>query len=257
MEINLTNCIILTHTYIRENESYKIAPIEFAVKHFRKNNPNDYIMLVGHGLRPTVDCDYMYWEDTINEKDINVGHPRLCNIAYSQAESKNFSHILKSRADSIHLIENICDYAKDLLNNKKMLVTQQTTIDRQQIGDLFLYGNLDFIKKCWNIETWYPTNTGIKSLAKNFLTIVDEPDWHSACVNNLSFADIYKLKWICLQKNWTEVSNNQDDVYNNKLSDWHKYLWGSKQKWHTWNEHGELVYSKPKVGRITTEKDWK
>ena len=241
MEINLTNCIILTHTYIRENEAYKIAPLQFAVQHYRKNNPNDYIILVGHGLRPTVDCDYMYWEDIINEEDVNVGHPRLCNIAYTQAESKNFSTILKSRADSINLIEEICTYTKGLLGNKKLLVTQQTTIDRQQIGDLFLYGDLNFIKKCWNIKTWYPTKTGVTSLAKNFLSVVDETDWRSACINNLSFADIYRLKWICLQKNWAEISAHHDDVMNNKLSNWHMHLWGSKQKWHTWSADGELI----------------
>ena len=100
----MNNCIILTHAYIKSNEEHKIAPIEFAVRHYRHNNPNDYIMLLGHGLRPNVDCDYVYWEDPVNEKDINVGHPRLCNIAFEHAAQKGFKKILKTRSDSIHLI---------------------------------------------------------------------------------------------------------------------------------------------------------
>ena len=265
MEISLTDCIILTHAYVEPEQKYKLEPIEFAAKHARQNNPHSYIILAGHGLKPDIDngvCDYIHWEDQINDKDINVGHPRLCNIAYDHAEYKGFEKILKTRADSIHLIENITAHCDRLLGNKKLLVTQQTAIDRPQIGDLFMYGDLQFIKKCWNIDTWYPTKTGITSLAKNFLSTVDkqiecEQDWHDACIDNLSFVDIYNLKWICLQKNWNEVSQNSNSVMKNIMSDWHNHLWGSKQKWHTWDAQGNLIYSKPKVGTITTEKDWK
>ena len=256
----MTDCIILTHAYVEPDQKYKLEPIEFAARHARQNNPHSYIILAGHGLKPDIDagvCDFIYWEDQINRKDINVGHPRLCNIAYDHAESKGFEKILKTRADSIHLIENLIPHCDKLLGNKKLLVTQQTTIDRQQIGDLFLYGDLEFIKKCWNIDTWYPTNTGVKSLAKNFISAVAEQDWHDACVNNLSFVDIYNLKWVCLQKNWEEVSQKSDDVMKNILPNWHNHLWGSKQKWHIWDADGNLIYSKPKVGTITTEKDWK
>ena len=257
MEINLTNCLILTHAFVKENEVHKLEPLNFALKHWRYNNPDSYIILAGHGLRPNVEnCDYVHWEETINDKDINVGHPRLCNIAYDHATEKGFTKILKSRSDSIHLIKNIADYSDTLLKDKQMLITQQTTIDRPQMGDLFLYGNLNFIKQCWNINTWYPTNTGVTSLANNFMSVCEEENWHDACINNLSFVNIYNIKWICLQKNWTVVQNNQQQVLDNNLPDWHNHLWGSKQKWHTWDKDGKFVYSKPKVGRITTEKDW-
>jgi len=257
LETSLTNCIILTHTYIRKNESHKLEPLEYAVSHFRKNNPNDYIIVAGHGLRPKVDCDYFFWEDQINEKDLNVGHPRLCNIAFDHALEKGFTKAMKTRADSIHLIENVCEYSRNLLGDKKILVTQQTNIERQMIGDLYMFGELDFLKKCWNIDTWYPTRTGVTSLANNFFSLVSENDWRQACLNNLAFVDIYNLKWICLQKNWQEVEAHKKNVLDNDLPNWHNHLWGSKQKWHTWDTQGNFVFSKPKVGKITTEKDWK
>ncbi len=254
----MTNCIILTHAFIREEEVYKLELLEFAIKHWRYNNPNSYIILAGHGLQPKVtECDYVHWEEKINEKDINVGHPHLCNKAYGIAADNGFTKVLKSRSDSIHLIKNICEYADKLLQNKNMLVTQQTTIDKPQIGDLFLYGDLNFIRKCWNLNTWYPTKTGVTSLANNFMNVVEENNWHDACINNLSFVDIYNIKWICLQKNWNEINANKEQVLNNNLDNWHNHLWGSKQKWHTWDKDGTFIFSKPKVGKITTEKDWK
>ena len=252
----MTNCIILTHAYIRPHEEYKIAPIEFAVKHYRHNNPNDYLMLLGHGIKPNVDCDYMYWEDPVNEKDINVGHPRLCNMAYDHAAQKGFKKVLKTRSDSIHLIRNLCEFADDKLQNKKILVTQQTRIDKPQVGDLFMYGDLDFLKLCWNIDKWYPTKTGVTSLANNLQSVVRESSWRDCCINHLRLIDIYNLKWICLQKNWKNIFDNMSKVMENDMPDWHESLWGSRQKWHVWSKDGELIYSKPKVGKITTEKDW-
>ena len=54
----MTNCIILTHAFIREEEVYKLELLEFAIKHWRYNNPNSYIILAGHGLQPKVtECD--------------------------------------------------------------------------------------------------------------------------------------------------------------------------------------------------------
>ena len=254
----MNNCIILTHAFIREDEAHKLELLEFATKHWRYNNPNSYIILAGHGLRPKVtECDYVHWEEKINEKDINVGHPRLCNKAYNIAAARGFTKILKSRSDSIHLIKNMCEYADKLLQDKNMLVTQQTTLHRPQIGDLFLYGDLNFIKKCWNIDTWYPTKTGVTSLANNFINVVQENNWRDACINNLSFVDIYNIKWICLQKNWKEINANKEKVLNNNLDNWYNHLWGSKQKWHTWDKDGTFIFSKPKLGKITTEKDWK
>lgn len=253
----MRSCIILTHAYVHDDQTHKLAPIEFAVKHCRKNNPNSYIILAGHGLKPdTSQCDHVYWEDTVNAKDINVGHPRLCNIAFEHAVSQGFDRVLKTRSDSIHLMANIVEYADDLLQDKKLLVTQQTRIDKPQMGDLFMYGDVAFMQKCWNINTWYPTNTGVTSLANNFFAQVAEDNWHDACVNNCAFVDIFNIKWICLQKNWGTINQHKSQVLDNQLENWHHYLWGSQQKWHTWNAQGEFVYSKPKVGRITTERDW-
>jgi hypothetical protein len=56
--------------------------------------------------------------------------------------------------------------------------------------------------------------------------------------------------------NWDDLKNKKQQLLDNELNDWHNYLWGAKQKWHTWDSEGNFLFSKPKVGSITTEKDW-
>ena len=136
-------------------------------------------------------------------------------------------------------------------------MTQQTRIDKPEMGDLFLYGDTELMAKSFDEDNWYPTKTGIISLAKNFLLHSGETDWHTACVKHMSFVDIFNIKWIDFRKNWQELKSKQADMMQNTLAKEHKYYWGAMEKWHVWDDVGNLIYSKPKMGKITTEKDWK
>ena len=82
----MKDCIILTHQFIRENEQDKLDVTNFSLKHHRQNNPNAYIIVVGHGIRPSEfylnECDHVIWHDNIIESDIGVGHPMLCNKGF-------------------------------------------------------------------------------------------------------------------------------------------------------------------------------
>lgn len=251
-------CILLSHVFIREDEQHKLDAVEFALKHWRLHNPKAYIIVTGHGLIPNIAeyCNHLYWPESIIEKEINVGHPHLVTVGLEHALQKGYNKILKSRADTIHSLPNIVKHCDNLINNKKLLVTQQTNISKPEMGDLFLYGDTDFMNKCFNQNNWYPTKTGLKSLARNFLAHCNEDDWHSACINNLSFVDIFKIKWIDFRKNWIELKSRTDQLLQNNLVNEHNYYWGAMEKWHVWDDLGNLVYSKTKMGKITTEKDW-
>ena len=192
----------------------------------------------------------------IEEKDIDVGHPFCVNFGLDHAIEKGFEKILKARADGINLIADVSTFSNTLLKDKKILITQQTSIDRMEMGDLFMYGYTEFLKICWNINTWYPTKTGLTSLAKNFYNICKEDNWKSALINNTSFVDIFNLKWIDFRANWSVLKDMQEEMLQNKLVDFEKYLWGSKEQWHVWDKEGNLVYTHPNMGKITTEKDW-
>ena len=253
------HCILLSHVFIRDNEQHKLDAVCFALQHWRTYNPEAYIIVTGHGIKPDIEgfCNHMHWQDEIIEEEINVGHPRLVNIGLEHARERGFKKVLKSRADTIHSITNInlhCDY---LLGEKKLLVTQQTSLDRTEMGDLFIYGDIEIMKSSFNINNWYPTKTGLTKLAENFLANCDEDSWHDACINNLAFVDIYNIKWIDFRKNWPTLKEKKKEMIDNSLADEHLYYWGAMEKWHVWDNQGNLIYSKPKMGKITTEKDWK
>ena len=46
-------------------------------------------------------------------------------------------------------------------------------------------------------------------------------------------------------------------MLDNNLKDEYNFYWGAMEKWHVWDKHGNLIYSKPKMGTTTTKKDWK
>ena len=52
----------------------------------------------------------------------------------------------KSRSDGVHLIQNLLDFSHSKLKDKKLLITQQTKFHVMHMGDLFMYGKVDFLK---------------------------------------------------------------------------------------------------------------
>ena len=125
------------------------------------------------------------------------------------------------------------------------------------MGDLFLYGDIEIMAKSFNKDKWYPTKTGLTSLANNFLDLCEQEDWHSACIENLAFVDIFNLRWIDFRNNWSVLKQKKNDILDNNLTNEHDYYWGATERWHVWDKLGNLIYSKPKMGKITTQKDWK
>lgn len=250
-------CILLSHVYIREKEEYKLDIVNYAVRHFRLHNPNTYIILTGHGLKPSNHnlVDYCYWQENIIEKEINLGHPFLVNVGFDHALEKKFTKICKTRADGIHLIKNLVDFCEIILDNKKILITQQTKLDDQEMGDLFLYGDLKFLKNCWNLSTWYPTSTGLKSLGNNFINQHLNKNWISNLKSSCSFIDIYNLKWIDFRANWHLLLDQKENMMGNILPNFHEFLWGSNENWHRFDEQGNLLGKNKK--KYITEKIWK
>ena len=252
-------CILLSHVFIRDTEQHKLETVEFALQHWRQNNQNAYIIVTGHGLQPNIKqyCDHIHWPKTIIEEDINVGHPKLVTVGLNHAIKKGFTKVLKSRADTIHSIKNIIAFCNKHIKDKKLLVTQQTRLDKMEMGDLFVYGDAVIMNKSFNIKNWYPTKTGLTSLAKNFFNLFADNNWHDTCLNHLAFLDIFDLKWIDFRKNWQILKSHTKEMLDNNLKDEYNFYWGAMEKWHVWDKHGNLIYSKPKMGTTTTKKDWK
>ena len=241
--------ILLTHTFIDINQDFKRDIIDLCINHYRKNNPNEFIVLTGHGMQPyskTLDlCDDFFWHPNILFSEINVGHPKMVNIGIDILKNKGYTKFCKSRADSIIMRPNILNYCENVLKDerRKLLITT-TNNYKYYMGDLFLYGLLDFIKSCWKIDTWYPTNTGLESLGRNFLLALDiEPPkiwnvnaklsgnstWIDLLRTHTSYRDVENIKWIDLRGYWKEIfsiNNYKEKLLNNQFP-FKRFIWKS------------------------------
>ena len=256
----MNSCILLSHVFVRPDEPYKLKQIEFAVKHYRLHNPDSYIILTGHGVLPsnsTFDlCDFIHWDRIIKEEEIGKGHPQLVNIGLEHAIQKEFIWVFKCRSDSVILRPDIVEYCSKLLDDKRILLTQQTEFDRPRAGDLFMFGQTHFLKRCWDITTWYPTQNGLTSFAKNIAAAcsMQLSDWVRCLLFNASFADIYSIKWVDLGYNWGELKSKQDEIMDNQLELYEKYLWGTKEGAHSFDKNGNMTSH---LGPLISEKIWR
>ena len=253
--INFNPCILLSNVFIRTGELEKKNLVEFALKHWRQHNREAHIVVTGHGLKPDIEkyCNYVLWPEQIIEKEINKGHPYLVSQGLEYIEQKGFEYVVKSRCDTVHTMKNIFEFALDKLAKQKMLVTQQTSLQKQELGDLFLFGKVTFMKRIFNIDNWYPTRSGLNSLANNFFAQCDEDVWSEACLKNLQLIDICKLRWIDFRSNWDQLKNKKDELLSFNLDAEHKYYWGVKEGWHLWDSEDNCTYKLP---HITIEKEW-
>lgn len=251
----MSQCILLSHVFIRDGEKDKVAKVEFALEHWRKFNPDAHIVVTGHGVQPDIAryCDHIIWPSQIIQKDINVGHPHLVSLGLEYIEQKGFEYVLKSRCDTVHDIQNIFVFAKERLQDKKMIVTQSTSLSQQVLGDLFLFSSVGLMKTIFNVDNWYPTKTGLTSLANNFLQQCEQDSWRDACLQNLKLIDICKLRWIDFRSNWATLKNHKDDMLNSTLESQHKYYWGVKENWHVWNDRDECTHKLP---HVVIEEEW-
>lgn len=255
----MNSCIILSHVFVRPDEHHKLQQIDFAVKHYRLHNPNSYIILTGHGLLPSNEtfdlCDFVHWDRIITEEEIGTGHPRSVNIGLNHATQNNFIWTFKCRADSVILRDSIDEYCFELLNGKRILLTQQTEFDRVHAGDLFMFGQTQFLRKCWDITNWYPTETGLTSFANNLLKACSRQsvDWIQCLLTYASFVDIFNIKWIDLGYNWDELKDKQAELLANELKPFEKYLWGTAEGAHVFDGDGNMV---PYVDSIICERTW-
>jgi len=250
-------CILLSHVYVRHDQHYKLKQIEFTIKHYRLHNPNSYIILTGHGLQPTnltiEICDFVDWRNTIIEEELEKGHPYLVNVGIDHAINQKFTHLFKCRSDGVILRDNITQYCSELIKDKNILLTQQTKFSQIHAGDLFMYGDIDYIKKCWNIGTWYPTTSGLISFARNIYNNQNHLTWKECLKKYAEFVDIYQIKWIDFRANWTELQSKLENILINKLENYERFLWGSREEWHIFDTNGNMIQ---RIEGIISKNEW-
>ena len=185
-----SNCLLLSHVWIGENQQHKKDTIDTCVNYFRSNNSNLYIILTGHGELPyerTLDlCDWVDWRKEVDKSEIGRGHPKLVTSGLLHAKEKGFNKVLKQRADCIVATNDAHKYYDSLLGDKKFLVTRHPSTPKV-IGDLLMYGDIDVFLDGWNISKWNPDVDGMI----NFTNTLTKH-------NDLEFTTIEKMKWVFL-----------------------------------------------------------
>jgi len=232
------NCLILTHVFINENETYKFDVIRYALNHYRKNNENLYIIVGGHGLSLPEDiknlCDFVEWYPNIISSEIGKGHPVLVNNCLKHAKEKGFKIITKNRLDCVIDIKNFYNYFNEILENenKKCLITQQTSFENYMIGDLLMHGDIDYLISMWDNKQWNYSTDGLRNLTINFCKLQNIPidtNWYKKLKEDFSFRDRETLRWFDVAANWKEVLTSDNPYDSNR------FVWGYAQGYLQYN----------------------
>ena len=249
----MNKCILITHQFIRKGQEYKIGIFRFVLEYYRKYNPNSFIILTGHGIKPPEKvlniADYYYWSENIIENEINKGHPRLVTIGLQKAKELGYKYVCKTRLDSIIMIPEISDYCHNILSKseKKMINTHYYTFN-YLLMDLFNYGETDLLIKLYDPDKWNVEwdKSGVGPVAKNYLDYFnfelklpfDKNYWENCVLKYTHIITPKDLKWIDLRKNHHLINDNEKkkEIFENILDNWYndKYLWyhGTKESYH-------------------------
>ena len=155
--------LLLSHIFVRPNEEYKFQWVQSALKKYLNLEENFFIVLSGHGIEPpkyiTDNCNEVFWTTDIKENELGRGHPYFCIKGFELCKLNNCEFTLKNRA--YDYIENKDIFKYDLI------VSEQTDMKKNIIGDLFMYGKTDYLLDWWTKNPWDYSLNGLNNLYKN------------------------------------------------------------------------------------------
>ena len=264
--------------------------INLSIKYFKKNNPQTYIILSGHGetpLKETIDlCDYVFWEELWDLKDNGyvVDNPaQYYHVmkGVEHATKQGFDYCLVTRPWCLIGLPNVIEYCYDIITkeNKSILLTQSTSMNTYEIGDLLMYGEIDVMNGIWsepvlNNEAGL-VNTGMK-FYQHFMkkepplgpaiegeddymkTPLDRSEWVNLLKDNVSFRDVYKFMFVDMRFEYKNIFSlgweNVVDTVLDGTFDFYEFLWGRKNGWIEFDSTGNVIANK--FSKYYTETTW-
>jgi len=189
--------LVFSHVFVRGEEKYKFDMIEYCAQKMREFD-DFFIVLSGHGDKPPENFadvfDEIYWEDAIKTNEIGRGHPYFCRKGFEICQQNGLSKTLKLRA---------FDYIKnkelfELLKNSESLATfsEQTSIEKEFLGDLFMFGETSFLVDLWSTLKWDYSKSGLINLYYSMLHM--NPDFKE----NTSFVSPQDIGWHTAEGLW-------------------------------------------------------
>jgi hypothetical protein len=218
-----TFCVILSHFFVEKGQEYKFDVLEYVVNFYK--SMNKFVILSGHGevSIPKLlmsQIDKVYWEKSIDRREIGRGHPKFCMKGFEIAKKNGFSVILKMRAEDILLLGDMNRRLYSLLSDKKILVSEQTNMIRGRLGDLFMFGDLDFIHGLWRRLPWDYSKNGLYNLFRNFDDMSLNINVNQFIQEHCNYKTPQTLGWVTVTDAW--------DFEKKEVKNLETCLWGKK-----------------------------
>lgn len=200
--------LILSHIHVREHERHKFDILEYCINFFESLNCNFFYVVAGHGIGvPTSIKERvhgLYWESTIDDNEIGRGHPRFSIKAYDLLVENNIEFCIKLRASDIILN---ADKVVAALGARKVLLSEQTSLERRMIGDLFMAGPTSLVRDLWTENSWDYSKSGLYNLFDNATLLAKRSgkDISQFFKESCLFLSPYDINWVTLDNNWNSV----------------------------------------------------
>ena len=129
------------------------------------------------------------------------------------AKSEGFKRLLKHRAEDLVNQDNVHSFLEQKIKDKSLIISEQTSYDRGLIGDLFHYGDLDYMYNLWTSQPWKYSNDGLVNLYSNTMF------FHSGDINmlrtKLLFLQVETLDWVTVTDCWNHQIKSPVNIGSN------------------------------------------
>jgi hypothetical protein len=237
--------------------------VDLSIKQLRWYNPNDYIIVTGHGVvEPSEDaksyCNHFMWESIAPQMDNGQVKGMPAQYYYvskgiKYAKQKGFTRILKTRGDTLIGVPNILEYCEDVISkeNTKMLLTQQTGWEKFKMGDCFIFGETDLMDKIWDMDNKVMDLDGLVNTGIHFLEYFTNDITIQNYVKHLkqycSFRDLINIKFACTRWNYHTLDKIGWDIVVNQIKskefNFNHYHWGKANNFHQFDLNGNMIHS--------------
>ena len=245
--------ILVSHAGFREINP-KIN--DLAIQYFlllRTLNPEADIIVSGHGERLSKDAtnvvDHIFWSEIFLRSEMGIGHPFTTYKAVKTLGHK-YEYIFKTKIFNLPLHQNICNLCEELLleSKKFFIFTQQTSLRNKKLGDLFIFSKVSDFLNVWDPHLWYPTCSGMRSLANIFHSkyLIKDSDsfidvFRKHCIHInlplLRIIDCSYLSPIFLQNLISKSSCPVAEIF----PDMHNFFWGHAQGYNIFDKDMRMV----------------
>ena len=155
--------LVLSHIFVESSEKTKFDWVEKALEKYKDLGVDFFSVLCGHGLKPpkslSEQFDEIYWKEEILNREVGRGHPHFSVKGFEICKNAGCQKTLKTRA--YDYIENVEIFSEHLA------ISEQTDLSKGIIGDLFMYGETQYLIDWWTKNPWDYSTNGLSNLYKN------------------------------------------------------------------------------------------